>query len=40
VLARFPESERQDMADERGMVSVDCAFCSHIFEIPLEELSR
>lgn len=38
VLAQFPETERQDMADDAGNVVVDCAFCSRIFPIPLEEI--
>lgn len=39
VLAQFPEAERQDMADDAGNVVVDCAFCSRIFPIPLEEIA-
>jgi len=39
VLAKFPESERRDMADESGLIQVDCAFCSRIFPIPLDEIS-
>jgi redox-regulated HSP33 family molecular chaperone len=27
------------MADERGIVSVDCAFCSHAFEFSPEDLA-
>jgi len=37
VLAQFPESERREMADENGLIQVDCAFCSRIFPIPLAE---
>jgi len=37
VLAQFPESERREMADEAGLIQVDCAFCSRIFPIPLGE---
>lgn len=33
VLSRFPESEREDMRGDDGMISVDCAFCSRIFKI-------
>ena len=33
VLAQFPEAERADMRNERGVVVVDCAFCSKLFEI-------
>ncbi|NIJ37308.1 molecular chaperone Hsp33 [Sphingopyxis panaciterrae] len=38
VLAQFPETERRDMADEQGKIVVDCAFCSRIFPIALEEI--
>jgi molecular chaperone Hsp33 len=38
VLARFPADERADMADEEGMISVDCEFCSTVYRIPLTEL--
>jgi len=39
VLARFPATERVQMADERGIISVDCAFCSRLFDVPLTELA-
>ena len=35
ILARFPESERVHMRDESGVIAVDCAFCSRVFEIML-----
>lgn len=35
VILRFPENERKDMADEKGVVSVDCAFCSKIFPVQI-----
>jgi molecular chaperone Hsp33 len=38
VLAKFPESERAEMADENGMISVDCAFCARAFPVALSEL--
>jgi molecular chaperone Hsp33 len=38
VIARFPENERGDMADEKGVISVDCAFCARAFPMPLSEL--
>lgn len=38
VLAQFPESERIDMADDDGLINVDCAFCSKVFPIPLAEI--
>jgi len=33
VLARFSKDDRRDMADDRGMIVVDCAFCSRQFDI-------
>jgi molecular chaperone Hsp33 len=36
VLARFPADERTEMADENGMISVDCEFCSTIYRVPLD----
>lgn len=39
VLSKFPESEQREMADEAGLVQVDCAFCSRVFPIPLEEIA-
>lgn len=33
VIARFPEADRLDMRDESGLIVVDCAFCSRLFEI-------
>lgn len=38
VLARFPAGERIDMADDRGIIAVDCAFCSRVFDIAANEL--
>lgn len=40
VLTRFPTDEIADMADERGLISVDCAFCSQVFEIPAVEVEN
>lgn len=34
VLSKFPEAERADMRNEAGLIVVDCAFCSRLFEIP------
>ena len=39
VIGRFPESERADMADEQGVIGVDCAFCSRIFPIALDSFA-
>jgi len=33
VLARFPKEDRADMRDDKGIIRVDCAFCSREFEI-------
>ena len=35
VLAKFPEEERVAMRNEDGIIAVDCAFCSKIFDIDL-----
>jgi molecular chaperone Hsp33 len=40
VLARFGEEERREMADDRGLISVDCAFCSKVFDVALDELAQ
>lgn len=34
VLAKFPPDERRAMADEGGMIQVDCAFCARVFAVP------
>ena len=39
VLARFPDAEKADMADEDGLIRVDCAFCSISHPIALSELA-
>jgi molecular chaperone Hsp33 len=33
VLAKFSDADREDMRDERGLIVIDCAFCSRVFEI-------
>jgi molecular chaperone Hsp33 len=33
VIGRFPAGERDEMRNERGLIVVDCAFCSKRFEI-------
>ncbi len=35
VLGKFPADDRASMCDERGMIVVDCAFCSRTFDIAL-----
>jgi molecular chaperone Hsp33 len=39
VIARFPEEERAAMVGPDGFITVDCAFCSQVFPITLEEVS-
>lgn len=36
VLARFGVAERAEMRNEDGLILVDCAFCSRVFEIDLD----
>jgi molecular chaperone Hsp33 len=38
VLARFPADERAAMADDAGMIQVDCAFCARTVAVPLAAL--
>jgi molecular chaperone Hsp33 len=33
VLARFPREDRREMANDEGIILVDCAFCSKVFPI-------
>lgn len=35
VIARFPDEERAEMADERGEIHVDCEFCAKRFSLAL-----
>lgn len=35
VIMKFPDDQRQEMADDSGVVNVDCAFCSKIFAVKL-----
>ncbi|MDT8759515.1 Hsp33 family molecular chaperone HslO [Sphingomonas psychrotolerans] len=37
VLAKFPAEERAAMADENGIIGVDCAFCSKVFPVALSD---
>jgi molecular chaperone Hsp33 len=39
VLSRFPASEQAEMADEKGFINVDCAFCSRIFPVSAQGLT-
>ena len=36
VLARFPAAERAEMADDDGLIRVDCAFCARAFPVAVE----
>lgn len=38
VIAKFPEEERRAMADDDGIIRVDCAFCARIFPLPLSTI--
>jgi molecular chaperone Hsp33 len=40
VLARFPADERTEMADNDGIILVDCKFCSRDFPISLVSLNN
>jgi molecular chaperone Hsp33 len=33
VLARFSREDRKDMADDKGIILIDCAFCSRQFPV-------
>lgn len=39
VLGRFPASERVEMADDQGVIVVDCAFCSRLFPLALDSFA-
>ncbi len=39
VLAKFPIEDRREMADEAGVIAVDCAFCSTKFPVMADDLS-
>ncbi|TVV75035.1 Hsp33 family molecular chaperone HslO [Sphingomonas solaris] len=38
VIARFPADEQRAMADEDGLIHVDCEFCSRRFSIALADI--
>ncbi|WP_257540089.1 Hsp33 family molecular chaperone HslO [Sphingobium sp. CFD-1] len=40
VIGRFSEQERAEMADECGVIGVDCAFCSRLFPLALDSFTR
>lgn len=33
IIARFPDSERDEMRNDQGVIVVDCAFCARGFEL-------
>ncbi|WP_336959948.1 Hsp33 family molecular chaperone HslO [Sphingobium aquiterrae] len=40
VISRFPAGERTEMADEQGIITVDCAFCSRLFPVSLASFAN
>ena len=38
VLAKFSIEDRREMADENGLIHVDCAFCSIKYPVPAEDV--
>jgi molecular chaperone Hsp33 len=36
VLAKFSPADRQEMADDRGLIQVGCAFCARSFPVPAD----
>jgi len=40
VIGQFSVEDRVDMADERGTINVDCAFCARVFPISLASLAN
>lgn len=39
VLAKFPLADRLEMADEDGVIAVDCAFCATVFPLRADEVA-
>jgi molecular chaperone Hsp33 len=39
VLAKFSAEDRAEMADENGIISVDCAFCAISFPVPIADVA-
>lgn len=39
VLGRFPQEEQNEMADENGLIHVDCQFCSTKFPVPMANIT-
>lgn len=40
VIERFPDADRAEMANDEGLIIVDCAFCSKLFPIPLDSIGQ
>lgn len=40
VIGRFPAEERAEMADDQGVIGVDCAFCSRLFPVSLDSFAQ
>ena len=38
VIAQFPAEERREMADDNGIIIVDCAFCARKFDLALDQI--
>lgn len=38
VIAKFPIEDRREMADENGIITVDCAFCATKFPLVVDEI--
>lgn len=38
VIAKFSVEDRRAMADEAGLIQVDCKFCSRQFPVPVEDV--
>ncbi|MGL4313978.1 MAG: Hsp33 family molecular chaperone HslO [Sphingomonas sp.] len=39
VIAKFPVEERRAMADENGVITVDCAFCATKFPLMVDDMA-
>lgn len=35
VLAKFPLEDQREMADDNGLITIDCAFCARKFPVPV-----
>ena len=36
VIEKFPVEEQREMADENGVIAVDCRFCSKVFPLRID----